>query len=581
MSIIQTIQNQQSVVRTDFTLKYYLLDELLQKSSLLKIVGSNSQVFVRSWLDFSLVRGDLIIPWLSGDLSVVLKTLSHVLKQFIANIAGLVAFIKASESGTKLTFAVNIAQVNHSDFTILVNALKNTHNQRDDTRNTSQAENSLQNGRVKIEQLDTDESALQAQKTTQRTESNSYCASVVIWHPQNQLASSEYKHWSSTFSVILDVGQTKNAQINQALPQQAFGLTKAIYLKSPTLQKKLIPVTVSVFFVTVLSGWFYLDSNTGAPNPTQQIKTLLPTVDTQAENSLVILQATHLASQAASNFNRLKIAEDDPILPDEIVLNKRLEPQNLSSVISDSFELSSPQAVNENKEIPKPLDVSPTLLPPVISSTTAEITVHKKNSLKAAALNSIEISSPLAEMTFKHNILPDAASSNKETVVADLETISIIEVYSAAAINVGSSLNTSPKSLKNLALMTESAANDQAVRDSQLIENQVDTLLSAWQTKDFLSYSQVYSKDFKGDRSSHQSWMNWRKQRIEKPKWVKLSRSDIKYLRLPGEQHVITFTLSYASPNYEDDTLKRITFARTATSFKIIREENLKVLRLR
>ena len=145
MSIIQTIQNQQSVVRTDFTLKYYLLDELLQKSSLLKIVGSNSQVFVRSWLDFSLVRGDLIIPWLSGDLSVVLKTLSHVLKQFVANIADLVAFIKASESGIKLIFAVNVAQVKHSDFCTLVDALKDIHHQNDDTTKSVQAENSLPN----------------------------------------------------------------------------------------------------------------------------------------------------------------------------------------------------------------------------------------------------------------------------------------------------------------------------------------------------------------------------------------------------------------------------------------------------
>ena len=130
-------------------------------------------------------------------------------------------------------------------------------------------------------------------------------------------------------------------------------------------------------------------------------------------------------------------------------------------------------------------------------------------------------------------------------------------------------------------LITESAADGQTKSNSQVIEKQIDKLLSAWQAKDFLSYSQVYSKDFKGDRSSHQSWMDWRKQRIESPKWVKLSRSDIKHLKLLGEQYVITFTLSYASPNYADDTLKRMTFTKTATSFKIICEENLTVQRVR
>ena len=581
MSIIPTVQNQQSVVRTDFTLKYYMLDELLKKSSLLKIVGSESQVFVRSWLDFSLVRGDLIVPWLSGDLSVVLKTLSHVLKQFVANIADLVAFIKASESGIKLIFAVNVAQVKHSDFCTLVDALKDIHYQNDDTTKSVQAENSLPNCVIELDQSDTDEFALQAKKIIQSTEASSYCASIVIWHPQSQLAFSKYQHWLSDFSIALDLGDSKDAQINQALLQSAFSLTNAIQLKSAISPKTIIPLTVVLLFVVSLSGWFYLEPYSGNLSVAQKIRSLLPTEDTKAEFNLVILQVTNLKSQVASDFNRLESSEDYRTLSHEVILNETLDSQNALTAISDLSQLRTPQTVNQDQKVSILQEGSATLQPTAMSSTLADMTVEKRKALKATALDSITISSPFAVMAVKHNVLLDANSPNKQRATANFGKKSIVENYSGGVVNTASSINPSPKNLHGHVLITESAADGQTKSNSQVIEKQIDKLLSAWQAKDFLSYSQVYSKDFKGDRSSHQSWMDWRKQRIESPKWVKLSRSDIKHLKLLGEQYVITFTLSYASPNYADDTLKRMTFTKTATSFKIIREENLTVQRVR
>jgi hypothetical protein len=80
---------------------------------------------------------------------------------------------------------------------------------------------------------------------------------------------------------------------------------------------------------------------------------------------------------------------------------------------------------------------------------------------------------------------------------------------------------------------------------------------------------------------SHNQWLDWRRKRIEKPQWIKLSRSNIKHLGgLDNGLLSITFTLSYASPNYKDKTFKKLILKLEGEEFKIVREENLKVTRL-
>jgi hypothetical protein len=539
INALQKIQNQQSVVRTDFTLKYYVLDELLEKNSLLKIVGTQTQVFVRSWIDYSLVRKDIIIPWLSGDLSVLCKTISHVLKDSIADIASLVTFIKEKELEGKIIFAVNFAEIDSNDLSALVDVLC----LKDQNKNATVPTNKNK------DQIEKSSSLASVQ--------NPRLANIVLWHTDNQTSSTE-EGILAAFSATLDLGTEKKQHSGIQLKPQ-----------------KVVPIAVSVCVGIAVLGWMFLSQDTKEAEHSAAQKALTEKNDDKIEESTKKLSVegapTGLSEQSDSNVikrakERLEgeLESKSSSISKNVGANDLKEMQDSSSVTSDlpkNIDQNTQTAIAATTEIE-------------LGKSSGEIVNSDKNEL-AKTSNSVLIAAKVDSAEKKMVVKGKALKAEKRSKT---ETVAILGASNAKVVNIGSSINTS-SSVSN--------ANVGVVDSNELssvisaVENNIDSLISAWQDKDFTAYSSFYSTDFKGVKSSHKAWLKWRKKRVEKPKWVKLSRSNIKHLAPTTRYHAVTFTLNYASPNYKDKTFKKLTFEKIGQQFKIVKEENLNVVRIK
>ena len=106
----------------------------------------------------------------------------------------------------------------------------------------------------------------------------------------------------------------------------------------------------------------------------------------------------------------------------------------------------------------------------------------------------------------------------------------------------------------------------------------IDNWQAAWQAKDHNRYIATYSPGFNGAYKTHQRWLKKRFDALNKPKWIKLNRSDFSKTQLTEKQIKFDFWLSYeAASGYKDKTLKRLTLEYIDDEWLISKEQNLKV----
>ena len=92
------------------------------------------------------------------------------------------------------------------------------------------------------------------------------------------------------------------------------------------------------------------------------------------------------------------------------------------------------------------------------------------------------------------------------------------------------------------------------------------------------TYINYYSADHKPNFESHRSWVEYRKHRIMRPGYIKVSVSDIKIRAQSKNRAIIDFNQVFDSPNYSDRVVKRLDFTRIGSQWKISHERVLSVL---
>ena len=101
---------------------------------------------------------------------------------------------------------------------------------------------------------------------------------------------------------------------------------------------------------------------------------------------------------------------------------------------------------------------------------------------------------------------------------------------------------------------------------------------NAWSNKDFKSYLNSYTMDFKGRKANHEQWRQYRKSRINRPGKINIQLSNIRVKSQTQNQVIIDFHQAYSSPNYSDKVVKRLYLSKSGNQWKISRENTLAVL---
>jgi hypothetical protein len=159
------------------------------------------------------------------------------------------------------------------------------------------------------------------------------------------------------------------------------------------------------------------------------------------------------------------------------------------------------------------------------------------------------VSESSAPAKYTHNI--------ELTAITELEIDEPIMLASAAP---------EPKTLVN-------TANQQTL----LIER-VKNWAQAWSGKDFASYTEFYSPQYRATFDSHDQWVKHRRQRIMRPGSIRIEVSDIQIKWRSDNRAIIDFTQAFDSARYSDRVVKRLGFNRADTEWKITEERVLSVL---
>ena len=101
---------------------------------------------------------------------------------------------------------------------------------------------------------------------------------------------------------------------------------------------------------------------------------------------------------------------------------------------------------------------------------------------------------------------------------------------------------------------------------------------TAWSQKKFNDYIQAYSKNYKGGKSSHQKWVEYRRSRILKPGSIQVQLSKFEIRSQNSSRAIIDFHQSFKSPTYRDKVVKRVRMTHINGQWKITRETTIAVL---
>ena len=149
-----------------------------------------------------------------------------------------------------------------------------------------------------------------------------------------------------------------------------------------------------------------------------------------------------------------------------------------------------------------------------------------------------------------------------------------------------------PKPVIELAALTKLSATEQLTITSRpsgssvvnianvqtLLIEQVKNWAKAWAEKDVPTYINFYSADHRPKFKTHKSWVEHRRKRIMRPGNIKVNVSDI-VIRAQGENRaIIDFEQAYESRTYSDKVLKRLSFRRVGSQWKISEERVISVL---
>lgn len=124
--------------------------------------------------------------------------------------------------------------------------------------------------------------------------------------------------------------------------------------------------------------------------------------------------------------------------------------------------------------------------------------------------------------------------------------------------------------------VAESVALDDGISES--LEDSVGLWIDAWQSQDMEKYFLSYHEEFVP--RYHDSLGEWRASRervISNASSIRISMSEFEIINQNDETAEVQFWLSYQSPGYSDETLKKLMLGKLDARWQVLEEINLRV----
>ncbi|MCK4710493.1 MAG: tetratricopeptide repeat protein [Gammaproteobacteria bacterium] len=179
------------------------------------------------------------------------------------------------------------------------------------------------------------------------------------------------------------------------------------------------------------------------------------------------------------------------------------------------------------------------------------------------------------------------SKENNSRSVMDKIQLSALSTLYGSTTQTPEPSKPAPKKAKPLQLAKVPApvAETKTIKAIVPAENTQDNLIkplqdwaSAWSQKKFDNYINAYAKDYKGNKASHQAWVNYRRTRIMKAGGINVQLTRFKIKSHSQSQAIIDFHQSFKSPTYRDNVVKRIYLTKINNHWKITKETTIAAL---
>ena len=97
----------------------------------------------------------------------------------------------------------------------------------------------------------------------------------------------------------------------------------------------------------------------------------------------------------------------------------------------------------------------------------------------------------------------------------------------------------------------------------------------AWASKKVEQYLHYYSDTYSPSDMTRQAWAAQRRERILRPKWIRVNLTNVMLKAQQGQQLTITLEQEYRADNYRDVTRKEFVLEQTSGEWRIIKERGL------
>ncbi|MCH7816425.1 MAG: hypothetical protein IIC60_07640 [Proteobacteria bacterium] len=132
--------------------------------------------------------------------------------------------------------------------------------------------------------------------------------------------------------------------------------------------------------------------------------------------------------------------------------------------------------------------------------------------------------------------------------------------------------------LNHILSAVEASIEEESRITAAVIEQSVKRWISTWENRTLELYFASYHPDFVS--RYHDTQAAWRRNRqrvIGNAQWISLEMTEFQIVSQNSDNIEVQFWLSYASPTYRDDTLKKLLLRKEAGAWLIVEEINLVV----
>ena len=114
------------------------------------------------------------------------------------------------------------------------------------------------------------------------------------------------------------------------------------------------------------------------------------------------------------------------------------------------------------------------------------------------------------------------------------------------------------------------------VRDAELrdVTGAIESWRKAWTTRDVQGYVGSYTADYAPRGMTHGAWTAQRRDRLASASFVRVSIDELDVEFPDANTATARFVQGYSSDNYEDRVRKTLTLSRTASGWRIAREDS-------